>query len=48
VKAHHKWTLAIVGLLLANVVAAVILIVVANVGGSQVLPSYKGYPAEQK
>jgi len=41
-KASHKWIAAIVGLLVANVLAAVILIVVANVGGSQVLPEYKG------
>ncbi len=47
-KAHHKWIAAIVGLLLANVIAAAILIVVANTGGSHVLPSYKGYPVEQK
>lgn len=47
-KAHHKWITAIVGLLLANVIAAVILIVVANTGGSHVLPSYQGYPAEHK
>ena len=43
-KAHHKWIAAIVGLLAANVIAAVILIVVANGhGSSQVLPDYKGY-----
>ena len=41
-KASHKWTVAIVGLLLANLIAAVILIVVANVDGSRVLPEYKG------
>jgi len=34
------WTLAIVGLLGVNVVAAVILAVVANCGGAQVIPDY--------
>jgi len=44
VKAHHKWIAAIVGLLAANVIAAVILIVAANDhGSSKVLPEYKGY-----
>ena len=43
-KAHHKWITAIVGLLAANVIAGVILIVIANGNGSsQVLPDYKGY-----
>ena len=41
--AKHKWIAAIVGLLVANVLAMVFLIVVANgEGHSTVLPSYKG------
>ncbi|HEX5063915.1 MAG TPA: hypothetical protein VFV99_31265 [Kofleriaceae bacterium] len=41
--AKHKWIAAIVGLLVANVLAMVFLIVVANgEGHSKVLPSYKG------
>jgi hypothetical protein len=43
VTAKHKWIAAIVGLLLANMIAMVVLIVVANgEGSSRVLPSYKG------
>jgi hypothetical protein len=38
--ARTKWTLAIVGLLLGNVIAMVTLATVANIGKSQVLPSY--------
>jgi nitrogen fixation protein FixH len=34
------WTLAIVGLLAGNVVAMVVLAVVANNGGTQVIPAY--------
>jgi hypothetical protein len=37
---RSKWLLAIAGLLVANVIAMVILAVVANVGGSRVIPSY--------
>jgi hypothetical protein len=41
--AKHKWIAAIVGLLVANVVAMAILIFVANGDShSRVLPSYKG------
>jgi hypothetical protein len=41
--AKQKWISAIVGLLVANVLAMVVLIVVANGDShSQVLPSYKG------
>ena len=41
--AKQKWISAIVGLLVANVLAMVVLIVVANgASHSQVLPSYKG------
>lgn len=41
--ARQKWIAAIVGLLVANVVAMVVMIVVANGDGrSQVLPSYRG------
>ena len=41
--AKQKWITAIVGLLVANVVAMVVLIVVANGDShSRVLPSYKG------
>ncbi len=41
--AKTKWISAIVGLLVANLIAAVLLIVVANgQGRSQVLPGYKG------
>jgi hypothetical protein len=41
--AKHKWVAAIVGLLLANVVAMVLLAVVAyGHDHSRVLPSYKG------
>ena len=36
-----RWTIAIVGLLLANLIAMTVLIVVANSGASQVLPEYK-------
>jgi hypothetical protein len=41
--AKHKWITAIVGLLVANVIAMVVLMFVAN-GDSQsrVLPSYRG------
>lgn len=40
-KPGTKWLIAIVGLLAANVLAAIILIVVANGNDhSQVLPSY--------
>jgi hypothetical protein len=40
-KPGTKWIVAIVGLLLANVLAGVILIICANGSGhSQVLPSY--------
>lgn len=41
--ARLKWTVAIVGLLAVNLVAMVVLIVVANGDqSSRVLPSYKG------
>ena len=41
--AKHKWVTAIVGLLVANVIAMVILIFVANgESSSKVLPSYTG------
>lgn len=41
--AKHRWIAAIVGLLAVNVIAMVVLIVVANGNGSsRVLPSYKG------
>lgn len=41
--AKHKWITAIVGLLVVNVVAMVVLIFVANGGEhSRVLPSYRG------
>jgi hypothetical protein len=41
--AKHKWIAAIVGLLAANLIAMVVLIVVANGNdSSRVLPSYKG------
>ena len=41
--AKQKWITAIVGLLVANVVAMFVLIFVANGDShSQVLPSYKG------
>ena len=41
--AKQRWVGAIVGLLVANVIAMVLLIVVANGHSkSQVLPSYKG------
>jgi hypothetical protein len=41
--AKQKWITAIVGLLVANVVAMVVLIFVANGDShSQVLPGYKG------
>ena len=41
-KAGTKWIIAIVGLLAVNVLAAVILMVVANGSGhSQVLPDYR-------
>ena len=41
--AKHKWITAIVGLLVVNVIAMVVLIFVANgEGQSKVLPSYKG------
>lgn len=44
--ARVKWTAAIVGLLLANLIAMVILIRSANSdGGARVLPEYK---AQQK
>jgi hypothetical protein len=44
VKAHHKWIAAIVGLLAANIIAMVVLIVVANGDdSSRVLPDYTGY-----
>jgi hypothetical protein len=43
VSAKQKWVSAIVGLLVANVIAMVLLIVVANGDShSQVLPGYKG------
>jgi nitrogen fixation protein FixH len=38
--ARWTWLLAIVGLLLANVIAMVILAVVANRGAAQVIPDY--------
>ena len=38
--ARTQWTIAIVGLLVANVVAMVVLAVTANVGASKVIPSY--------
>ena len=41
--AKQRWVGAIIGLLLVNVLAMVVLIVVANGGGrSRVLPAYKG------
>jgi hypothetical protein len=41
--AKHKWVTAIVGLLLVNVVAMIVLMLVANgESHSRVLPSYKG------
>ena len=41
--AKQRWVGAIVGLLVANLIAMVLLIVVANgESQSQVLPSYKG------
>ncbi len=41
--AKQRWTAAIIGLLLVNVLAMVILMVIANdSASSQVLPSYKG------
>ena len=46
--AKHKWITAIVGLLLVNVIAMVVLIFVANSEGhSKVLPSYKGVVEKQ-
>ena len=38
--ARWKWLIAIVGLLVANVVAMVVLAVVANRGGAQIIPDY--------
>jgi len=38
--ARTKWTLAIVGLLLGNILAMVTLATLANIGKSQVVPSY--------
>lgn len=38
--AHWKWLSAIAGLLAANVIAMVILAVVASRGGAQVIPDY--------
>jgi len=38
--ARSKWLLAIVGLLAINLVAAVVLAIAANHGGSRVVPEY--------
>jgi nitrogen fixation protein FixH len=38
--ARRKWPLAIGGLLIGNVIATVVLSVVANEGGTQVIPAY--------
>lgn len=38
--ARRKWPLAIGGLLIGNVIAMVVLAVVANDGGTQVIPAY--------
>ena len=38
--ARTKWILAIVGLLVGNVIAMVVLAIAANVGGSKVIPAY--------
>jgi len=38
--AKTKWVVAIVGLLVGNVLAMMVLIVAAHTGGSRVLPSY--------
>jgi hypothetical protein len=41
--AKQRWIAAIVGLLLANIVAMIVLMFVANGGShSRVLPGYKG------
>lgn len=41
--AKQKWITAIVGLLVANIVAMVVLMFVANAGGrSTVVPGYNG------
>lgn len=40
-KASTKWLIAIVGLLLANMIAMAVLIGAATNGGSIVLPEYK-------
>jgi hypothetical protein len=42
--AKVKWTAAIIGLLLANLIAMMILVSSANSdGGARVLPEYKAY-----
>ncbi|HEY4175493.1 MAG TPA: FixH family protein [Kofleriaceae bacterium] len=43
--ASVKWTIAIVGLLMGNVVATVVLATVANAGKSQVIPDYYDHAA---
>lgn len=43
---RSRWLLAIAGLLVANAIAMAILAVVANHGGSQVIPSY--YRAQER
>lgn len=42
--ARTRWTLAIVGLLVGNIVAMVILATVAHVGQSTVIPDYYEAP----
>ena len=44
-KASMKWTIAIVGLLVGNVLATVVLATVANAGKSQVIPNYYDHAA---
>ena len=39
-----RWVIAIVGMLAINVIASVVLAVLANSGGSQVIPSYHDRP----
>jgi hypothetical protein len=41
--ARWKWPLAIAGLLIANVIGMVILMVAANRSGAQVIPSYDSW-----
>jgi hypothetical protein len=42
--ARTRWTLAIVGLLVGNVLAMVTLATLANTGESEVIPSYNQSP----